>query len=307
MTFEEFEEKIEVVLKEKYPDYEIIISKVKKNNNTKLTGVSIFKRDRDNKFEPNNISAVLYLEHLYDSDLTEKTLNTLATKIFKSCYSQGVNREVLDIIESVKVYDKIKDKIMPCLINKELNKGRMDNIVHRGFLEFYVIYKIDFGDATITINNSMLEMYNVDEQELYEQSLENMSRKDKLDIINLKDMLFEQARKGLMFENPLDNDNYIEKDMQMYVVTNAKRTDGARFILDSALVHDLYRMFGEGFYMIPSSIHEWIVYTHERNEETDLHVNEMIRCVNQEEVMAEEILGDKAYYYNGASFTLVDV
>lgn len=64
-------------------------------------------------------------------------------------------------------------------------------------------------------------------------------------------------------------------------------------------------MLGENFYILPSSIHEVILLRESFAEDAE-YLRWMIQEVNATEVAPEEILSDRAYYYDRETDTIIE-
>jgi hypothetical protein len=82
----------------------------------------------------------------------------------------------------------------------------------------------------------------------------------------------------------------------MYVLSNEKFTFGASCILYDDMLDYIRQQLRESFYLIPSSIHEWIVLP-KSVAPAEADINSMITEVNQFVVEKEDILGDYCYTY----------
>lgn len=89
----------------------------------------------------------------------------------------------------------------------------------------------------------------------------------------------------------------IEVNDMMYVLSNRQRMNGAITILYSKCLEKIGNILKENFYLIPSSIHEMILIK-ESGVESIEYLNEMIKEVNASAVIPEEVLADRAYYYD---------
>lgn len=83
---------------------------------------------------------------------------------------------------------------------------------------------------------------------------------------------------------------------RLYVLSNYRKINGASVILYPELLRQLGEKFGGNYYVIPSSVHEVLIL--KENEENDAeHLNTMIRTVNEQHVLPEEVLADHVYCY----------
>ena len=86
----------------------------------------------------------------------------------------------------------------------------------------------------------------------------------------------------------------------MYVLSNVQRTEGAACILYPNFLKDFAEAIGGGFYIIPSSIHEVLILPEDiadGGKECD-EIREMIREVNDTQVLEEELLSYSLYHYD---------
>lgn len=68
-------------------------------------------------------------------------------------------------------------------------------------------------------------------------------------------------------------------------------------ITQPEVINKLEQLFPEGFYVIPSSVHEVLIVPN--NGEMDpKRLGEMVREVNRAEVEREEVLSDRVYSYD---------
>lgn len=104
--------------------------------------------------------------------------------------------------------------------------------------------------------------------------------------MNLRDLLMEMNQDITDFA-----------DTPLYVLTNESRLFGAAAIVDKKVLESFAKEHGSGFYIIPSSIHEVLLFLSE-----DLNVGErlaeMVHEVNSTEVSPEEVLSDHVYYFD---------
>lgn len=84
---------------------------------------------------------------------------------------------------------------------------------------------------------------------------------------------------------------------QPYVITNKAKINGA--VVFPMIVDDLKARFGS-FYMIPSSVHEVIIYPETVAEGNLEMFSEWVRTVNETELDPKDVLSNHAYYYGVA-------
>jgi hypothetical protein len=86
------------------------------------------------------------------------------------------------------------------------------------------------------------------------------------------------------------------EDETMFVLSNKEGVYGAAAVLDRKIMRKVVETIGSSFYLLPSSIHEWIVVP----ATPDMDVKQleaMVRSANASVVSPEERLGDRVYRY----------
>lgn len=81
------------------------------------------------------------------------------------------------------------------------------------------------------------------------------------------------------------------------MLTNRWKNYGAAAALYEGQLQAVGEMFGENFYVIPSSVHEMLILPESRVPKRE-ELDEMIKEINEIAVAPEEVLGDRAYYYD---------
>lgn len=83
----------------------------------------------------------------------------------------------------------------------------------------------------------------------------------------------------------------------MYFLTNEYFSCGAILMTCKNLMDEIADFFKEDFYIIPSSIHEVILFPRSKAP-SKKELDRLIQKVNQEYLDPEEYLSDHAYYYS---------
>ena len=88
-----------------------------------------------------------------------------------------------------------------------------------------------------------------------------------------------------------------EKDRDMYILTNRCKRFGAAEMLDKNTLRMIAGQVGDGFIVLPSSVHETIVLPPKDGSEYKT-LAEMVRDINDTEVDADERLSYHVYVYS---------
>ena len=285
-----FEDGLQISLRKRYPDADISIFDVSKNNGVKLRALTIKKQN-------SNITPTIYIDGFMQRYERTHDMDEICEKIVEINENRSV--ENLDI-NMLRCFDNAKERICAKLINREKNTEMLAEIPHRDFLDLAVVYYISIevcdGTASLLIHNGLVESWNVDEEELYNIAIKNMP---KLLPVGVKSLF--QVVSGMVDDTDVDIDEAIQGISEsMYVVTNEMKTFGAAVLLYPGFLKQMADHVQSSFYIIPSSIHEVIVVL-DTDELTDAEgLLEMVKHVN-ESVATEELLADNVYYYDRES------
>ena len=244
------------------------VVETEKANGVIMTGVS--------PTGDNRVSPVVYIDKAYDHGLS---VEQAAAEILDSITTEpDIN------VDFVKDYDKVKTKLNVALYNKLTKAPISKSAVGYGFSDLilvpYISINLPTGQlGTIKVNPSLLEQWNKTEDEVFTDALENMT----FELVEMSEMLKE-----------LHNDEIEFPKLQMYVVTNTARNLGAACVIKARAA--LHEIFPDGYYVIPSSIHEVIVISRD-NSNTYTELINMINDVNATQLSPEEVLSDKPYLF----------
>ena len=162
-------------------------------------------------------------------------------------------------------------------------------------------YKDANGTGTITVTNNHMEYWGLTEEQLYETAIKNSNVLEPPSIDRLTNVMADLMRAQGMDEDIIEN-QLKEDDIDMYVISNTTKANGASVIVYSDALQQVAENLGSDLYILPSSIHE-VLALPVGNKDVD-SLEEMVRCVNQTEVSPTEVLSDNVYKYDAESRTL---
>lgn len=293
MNMDEFgaavEERIKDFLPAEYKDAEIEVSLYPKNGG-ELHGMRIRKRDM-------NISPVIYLEKMYEWYNTrhaslEETLTT-----FAGIYLQALEESKFNIADVMERLSNVLETVTMRLVNTRRSKELLEQAPHREFLDLSIVYRVVvddmMGDAgSITLTNSLCSHFGISEEQLYEAALRNtldagiMVRSISPIGINPNNLYhdFSEGKK-------------VKQLQSLYCVTNSSMWYGAVAIANPEILSTIASGLQlEGFYVLPSSVHEFLIPT--GCDDCAENLLEIVRDANQELVSDEEILSNSVYYFD---------
>ena len=294
----EFMEKlIESVRDKSFFSLSIHCMEVIKVNDTKLHAVSISR-------EGENIGRTFYLEQLYREYLDGKKIEDIADwmlTVFSSDTGTG-EKKIIESINRIGNFDRIRDSVIVRLINLEWNKEYLKGKCYLPYMDFAVCFHIlmaqaESGTATVPVPKEIFSDWGISLEELYQVALPNMDRIYPAMISPMDEVLTRLMRADgfSQFMNPPVFDG-----VGMYILTNKSMVYGASAIL----YHDVLKKFtiekeSEEIIIIPSSVNEVIIIPD--NAEIPInaeHLREMIGEVNREQVSKDETLSDRPYVYD---------
>ncbi|MBQ9550933.1 MAG: hypothetical protein IJU87_08980 [Lachnospiraceae bacterium] len=292
LDFEGFrEEVIEELLEVCGNEFLVEKRDVMKNNGVTLSGISITGPGE-------TVFPTIYLEALFDEYRKGKmNIKEIVNEILRIYTKEknvcGVNMSYLTD------FDSVREKLIYRLINAEKNESLLKDIPHRRFLDLAVIYTVYIDDVfnsagNVTVRNDLMEKWGVDEEELYILATRNTPRIKKPVIKELGEMLAELMDTGECRDSA--EDIFGEGMVKMFVLTNCDRYYGDSIILYPGLLKDLRDMMKTDLYLLPSSVHEFIIVPASGGIGSS-ELSDLVKSVNESSVVAEDFLSDNIYLY----------
>ena len=247
---------------------------VTKNNGTRRTGILFKQTD-------SNLAPTIYLEESYQKYLQGQQVPDLADSIC-SIYQEIRVKKTCDC-QNLFDFNHVKEHIVYKLIRRDANEELLKQIPYEPFLDLAVVYYIQidntrFGSAAIQIRNEHLRYWRVEKEEIRRLAGKNTPRIYPV-----------QIQQIVRF---------------MYVATNEQCSLGAAVMRYPDFREKVWGMIGEGFYILPSSIHEVILVPESFGMEPE-RMQEMVKEINQIGVAPEEVLSDSVYYSDGEEIRIV--
>lgn len=211
----------------------------------------------------------------------------------------------------------MKNKIIYQLVNVEKNQEALKQMPHRIIGEdlavvFAVLMeKDDTGIMTMKISRDFLRPWEMSEEELWILANKNTPMLLPVEMENLSDLLialfktsmekngvtFKQEAWDKLLETHREQMNKTEGiKLQMYVLTNKYKLWGAAAFLYPGVLKAAAKQFGKDLIILPSSVHEVIIIPQE-NMPKSRDLAEMVKEINQKDVLPEEVLSDSVYWY----------
>ncbi len=321
MFTREIKKGVEKIVREKIGEGIVVIRNVTKNNNVRMKAISIMRKEE-------KATPTIYLKNYYNEYKKGKEIADICQEIF-DVYKKGLKTFCSDIdISELNNFDKIKGKIYYKLIHYERNRNLLKDVPYFKFLDMAIVFFILFSaeeeqQATALIHNQHMAGWGIDVIQLRDVAFSNTWNKFPPVIQKMEDIISGMILNDIMDEEDEDffSDEIREdcrygeytyreveqiikeevehlkadREMEMYVLTNAIRNYGATCITYPGLLKDFARQHGKDVYIIPSSVHEVILIPDYQWSKEKL--DEMVVEVNETELDPVDILSDHVYIY----------
>lgn len=292
-SFEEFKNevvgKIREFLPESFASADVSLQVVRKNNDLQLTGLTIRSTE-------SNICPTIYLEKFYE----EYEAGTDMSEILEKIAQIRMNNEVSERFDVAQItdFEQIKGKLVPRLINAEMNSELLEARPHKPVADLAVTYcalldqSFD-GTASVAVTNELMKMWNTSVEELHEIAVANLSELLPSTFKGITEVMSDMM--GMSIED-MEMMGMPTNEEQMYVLTNSAKTHGASALLDTEMMEEICQKLGD-FFILPSSIHELLVVPKRSGMDVE-ELEAMVREVNSTQVQLEERLSNHVYTYS---------
>lgn len=283
MTYYQFVQAVESKMKEVVKDnIKVCTHTAEKNNGTIRKGITLSEKGI-------NISPTIYLEEYYQMFQSGNSLDHITSDILRLYHEVRFQKSWNE--DKISVFQGIKDKIIYRLVNRKANENMLKEVPYIPYLDLAVVFCVllevtKCGTATMQIRNAHLTMWDVSVKDLYEAAAENTCRFLPDDFSSMSRVIEELT--GTCQE---------EREEYMYVLSNHIRSYGAAAILYDGRLERIGEYLKSNYYVLPSSIHEVIVVPEKSAPKKD-ELSLMVAEINQTQLAEEEVLSNKAYYYD---------
>ena len=305
MDFEEFKKEISNRVKEylpqKFEDSNIEFKEILKNNDTILNAVLIENPDT-------NITPTIYIDKMFEEYKNGEDINIIAGNIADIYIENTVDKSI--DISIVTDFDKVKDNIVPRLVNAEENREILADKPHMIMEDLAVTYHIqlesnEMGTASVAITNMIMDLFGVSQDELHKVAVANLEEKMPATLRDMNEVVKDMIIRDCMNNGGMDVESATEMaesmmpagDTKMFVLSCENAVNGATVVLNEKAMDMVKEQVGEEFFVLPSSLHELLIVPKEDGM-TVSDLENMVREVNATQVAPEEKLSDHVYQYD---------
>ena len=248
-----------------------VAKEVDKANGTRRTGICC---------GDGNVRPTIYIDEMYDDGVSVEDAAAKVREVADGAPALDVN------IDDVNDYEMTKDKLRLRLYNNSTKAEVFWPADEYGFDDLIIIPYIQFSDeAAAKVTNGMMKIWDVSKEQLFKDAF-RATAKCEFKIKGLGELIRELMPDAPDFMLPPVD------DMTQVVVTNSSKMFGSIGIIIKRA--ELAEKFPNGYFVLPSSVHECIIMPNTGNE-NKAELDDMVRSVNEAEVAPEEVLGWGAY------------
>lgn len=268
--------------------YEVHSNLVKKNNGVELQAIIVR--------QPGEVvTPTVYVDkYLEDIENGLATAEEAAKAVFQ-VYLDNKNPDLGIDISKLSNKQYILDNVEYQLVNAERNADRLQGAPSKKVADLAALYRTvvssdENGTASYIVTNEAMVKAGISIEELDEAAARNTEKKGFV-IQSIAEVM------AGMMGVPEEMVEEMEGGPQMFVLSNASKTNGANIIMYAKELAALAERIDDDFFILPSSIHELLAIPASQVDEAE-QLRQMVREVNDTQVAPDEILGYEVYRYN---------
>lgn len=283
--FEQVRSNVERIMK----GYQVKLHNVVKANDLELHGLTIVKSIGV------AVSPTIYLDEYFVLYIKGNlSIDTIVKEVIL-LWEKNIN-SVPMVMENIKdtgnIYLRVLNKYLCTDYLKDAIVKDIDNtnFVLTPYIRFEDIENNhDCNSAITKVTKSLLDFLNLSEQEIFDLALKNCNTNWK---VNVKCMgaIIEELAEDIKLNSQIPN------KPTMTIVSTDKGTNGATVIFYTDILKQISDKWNMDLIIIPSSIHEVIVFPSCIDSTTE-ELKNMICSVNKEQLQKDEILDYIPYIY----------
>lgn len=203
-------------------------------------------------------------------------------------------------------WEKLREKIVYRIIGENKMEEYVLNARSRVLnkpidYKMYVVYTVEVADnMSMVITENVAREMKCDIEDIDNLAMINTEKMYPPVLKNLESAIVETMTGSLCNRNLLDVEGItlgLHEQNQMHVLTNSRGKYGASVIKYRGLLDKIGNIFADDYYMIPSSVHEFILLP----RGMDIGIRELefiLNDVNEGFVKKNEILGSRVLMYS---------
>lgn len=287
---EDVAEQIKAYLPPEYQEARYLVREQNKTNSVLQVGIQV-------DIPGQSVSPIIYMEPFYDEVQRGESLDEIMCDIAGSI-QQAVESPALGKSIQMDDFETLKDYLAVMVVNTAENRRLLESVPHKEVADLSLVCYVDLPvgqkgcNATFKVTEQMIELWNLSKDEVFQIASDNSKPANEPVLQDLEDVMLQIIRDDESPKNLLHgNKESCEMQGMMFILSNAKRNYGAAMMCESQVMDKISQLFPEGFYILPSSLHEVLIIP-DRGEISPRELGQMVREVNQKEVDKMDQLSD---------------
>ena len=247
-----------------------VVKEIKKNNGVTKLGVTVENAE-------SGISPILYVDDFYEN---KAPVEDAVKEFDKVMNSVNVTSKDFDWVNN---WEAVKDKLGFRLVHKRNVFPVYTSARARGFADLimvpYIRMSVNNNVGTTVVTEAMLNSWGVTKRKVMDTAIGNTSCRVRKSSEVLSEMTGQPEE---FFPSPF------------VVVTTEDQIYGAAAIIKAK--EKLNELFPDGYYVIPSSVHEVLVLPKDIGKDT-AKINALIDEVNTTQLDSTDVLSNRVYEF----------
>ena len=231
-------------------------------------------------------------------------------KEFENKIINSIMEELSEEFHENLISGKLYESAILVMINYEKNEALLKDMVHKRFMEFAIVPKWKSmslnvgGTCYVSISNALAERFDIDVDELFQEAYNNTLKKQGFEVFAVNPLYSDSAEEFIedLLRSPFVPEEQLQEGSEywdyLYLITNRRLEYGAVSLYIKEILHKAYKKYGRSFYIIPSSVHELLIFFDVPYIGLD-GVKHLLNHVNTEMLNFNEALSDNIYFYDG--------
>jgi hypothetical protein len=265
---------------------------VTKMNDQQLHGI-VFKQ------EGVEAAPTIYVDSLYERYEDGEPMRQLMGETFQVYLDSLIEHP--EIVQPDLSYEAIRDNVTLRLVELKRNRMYLVDVPYMSVgngMAMVCDIKINQNEEGFwrtTITRDMLEKQGYDKKELFENAMKDAWEHEPPVLMDMNSQLFGFFDR----RNLLDDGVTIGEDekSRMYVLSNKDSVLGASTIFYPGMQERIAEKLGEGYYVLPSSIHEVLIVPDSADISLPM-LSAMVRDANRHVVDAKDVLSDNVFHFD---------
>lgn len=253
------------------------------------------------KFPSENYAVILYpddYQRLLDSGESMQDIGRYL--------SSQIEQRMTALPATPTTADDFKKGLYIQVVNADVNRELLKDLPHDSWEDMAAVvrYQIPDGENEISflVTKNNMQQYQMSQGEVMEAAYKNTAAQDFC-LHKPEDIMREIMQEQNIPEEAIDL--YLsDTDSHLYVLTNKEQINGANALVCPEVLQNIYKEFGEPYYVLPSSTHE-LILAKDSSGLTQDELRQMVQQVNVSSVTPDVLLSYNLFHYDGRKLSAV--